>query len=227
MPVPIHPSSTVEQYVKCIFLVAQYHADKFVPMSAIAKEMSVAPSTATAMMKNLEKEGLIHYTQRKGVTLTAAGEELALCVLRRHRLIETFLAKVLNYNWDEVHEDAERLEHAVSDIFVDKISAYMNYPTQDPHGSPIPSKNGKLDAEEYISLERGDVGETYTIKKIYTRDDAVVSELAKNSLYIGTVISILEKNTQLDSVTLELLNKKHTVSMGSQLASLLFLEIKR
>ena len=218
-------SSTVEQYVKCIFLVGQYSKDRLLPMHAITEEMSVAPSTATAMMKYLQKEGLIRYTQRKGVALTAAGEKLALRILRRHRLIETFLAEVLKYDGDEVHADAEQLEHVVSDTFIDKIEAHMNYPLVDPHGSPIPAKDGQMSrGDRYTLLAQGTVGRIYEIKRITGDSATTAREFARNSLQAGTMIKIVENNPQLDVMKVELVDERRTVSVGLRLTSLVMLK---
>lgn len=211
-------SSTVEQYIKCIFLLDQDH-DKLVPMHSVAEEMHIASSTATAMMKQLERAGLISYTQRKGVQLTDSGRTLAIYMLRRHRLIETFLAEVLKYDWSEVHADAEQLEHAVSDTFVDKISAYMGHPVTDPHGSPIPAKDGHLAIDAHLPLVEADIGRTYRIQRIASDSAAVAKELDKNALHTGVRIRVVERNALLDVMTLELIDQQRTISIGLKLAT--------
>lgn len=188
-------------------------------MRAVAEEMHIASSTATAMMKQLERAGLISYTRRKGVQLTDDGRTLALYMLRRHRLIETFLANVLKYDWSEVHADAEQLEHAVSDIFIDKISAYMGHPVTDPHGSPIPEKDGHLTIAAHLPLAEADIGRTYRIQRITSDSAAIAKELDKNALHTGVRVRVIERNALLDVLTLELIDQQQTISVGLKLAT--------
>src|SRR6187397_1637357 len=138
------PSSTVENYLKQIYLEQQLAPDELVSMGKLATSMGVVPGTATSMIKALADSGLVSYEPRTGVKLTRGGEQLALHVLRRHRLVELFLVKTLGLDWSEVHAEAEELEHAISDKVLDKIDALLGHPTVDPHGDPIPTAEGKL-----------------------------------------------------------------------------------
>src|SRR5438046_2333320 len=140
------PSSTVENYLKAIYqgqstLIGD---ERLVSMGQVAASLGVTPGTATTMVKALADAGLAEYEPYEGVRLTAAGEKLAGLVLRRHRLIELFLVKVLGMSWAEVHEEAERLEHAVSEQVIDRIDAMLGRPAVDPHGDPIPTPEGRL-----------------------------------------------------------------------------------
>src|SRR6187200_1427654 len=140
------PSHTVENYLKAIFLaqVALLPSEPLVPMGQLASALGVVPGTATTMVKALSESGLVRYEPYAGVRLTPAGEKLAARVLRRHRLIELFLVKVMGMNWDEVHEDAEQMEHVVSDRLIERIDAMLGRPEFDPHGDPIPTADGHL-----------------------------------------------------------------------------------
>src|SRR6187399_2405309 len=139
------PSQTVENYLKTIFLAqASLGADDLVPMGQLASSLGVVPGTATTMVKTLSESGLVHYEPYMGVRLTSAGEKLASMVLRRHRLVELFLVKVLGMSWAEVHDEAERLEHAVSERLIDRIDEMLGRPVVDPHGDPIPTAEGRL-----------------------------------------------------------------------------------
>src|SRR3954468_10456586 len=133
------PSSTVENYLKTLYAEQQAAGGDLVPMGALAAAMNVAPGTATAMVKALADAGLADYEPRGGVRLTAKGEKLALHVLRRHRLGGLFLVEVLGLDWSEVDEEAEELEHAISDKVLDRIDALLKFPQVDPHGDPIPT----------------------------------------------------------------------------------------
>src|SRR5436190_10431872 len=147
------PTSTVENYLKQIYLEQQpLPAQDLVPMGRLATAMAVTPGTATTMIKALAEANLVTYEPRTGVRLTKPGEQLALHVLRRHRLVELFLVKVLGLDWSEVHDEAEELEHAISDKVLERIDAALGRPSVDPHGDPIPSAKGKLDASHYASL---------------------------------------------------------------------------
>lgn len=197
-------------------------------MYAITEQMAIAPSTATAMMKHLRHEGLVHYMQRKGVELTDKGRGLALYVLRRHRLVEAFLADVLKYDWSEVHADAEQLEHVVSDTFIDKIEAHMDYPVVDPHGSPIPTKDGTLLTDSHPAprtlLAHAQVGGVYRIQHI-TRDSAgVAKECADHGLRTEAVVKVLKKNIHLDVMRIEIVDLQQIVDIGLKLASLILLQ---
>src|SRR5438552_11462290 len=137
-------TSTVENYIKQLYLEQQEQPGQRVPMGRLAAAMGVVPGTATTMVKALADAGLVAYEPRGGVRLTRGGEQLALHVLRRHRLVELFLVKVLGLDWSEVHDEAEELEHSVSDKVLERIDQYLGRPAADPHGDPIPTAKGKL-----------------------------------------------------------------------------------
>ena len=141
------PSATVEDYIKHIYLVSEKRTSgdvADVAMGQVAEALGVVPGTATTMVKALSDAGLVEYEPRVGVQLTEPGRKLALHVLRRHRLIEQFLVEVLGFDWSEVHEEAEQMEHVVSDLLLERIDRYLGHPTEDPHGDPIPSAAGEL-----------------------------------------------------------------------------------
>src|SRR5438093_503083 len=140
-------SSTVENYLKQIYLQQQAVPDEPVPTGKLADLMGVVPGTATSMIKALADSGLVAYEPRGGTRLTRGGEQLALHVLRRHRLVELFLVKTLGLDWSEVHEEAEELEHAISDKVLERIDALLGHPRVDPHGDPIPSAKGRVPAD--------------------------------------------------------------------------------
>jgi len=147
------PTSTVEDYLKCIY-VNEREKGPGGPVSTgqIAAAIGVSPGTATAMVKTLADAGLVAYAPYAGVTLTPAGVQLAAHVLRRHRVVELFLVKVLGMNWSEVHDDAERLEHAVSDRVIERMDEILGQPVSDPHGDPIPNPRGVVREPAYQDL---------------------------------------------------------------------------
>lgn len=163
-------TSTVEQYLKIIYQQQQRSASKVVQMKQLADAMGVTPGTATSMVKYLNREGYIRYTPRRGVELLDPGRKLALSVVRRHRLIETFLEQVLGYDWTEVHQEAEQLEHAVSNLFVSRLDAYLGHPTADPHGDPIPTEEGRIENRPSYHLAKARPGEMVEIVRL--REDS-------------------------------------------------------
>src|SRR5262245_61076729 len=148
------PSSTVENYLKAIYQGQQVLVEgaRLVPMGQVAATLGVTPGTATTMVKALAESGLAEYEPYTGVRLSAAGEKLAGLVLRRHRLVELFLVQVMGMRWDEVHEEAEQLEHVVSERLIERIDAMLGHPTHDPHGDPIPTAEGRIAARHFDTL---------------------------------------------------------------------------
>src|SRR6186713_2396364 len=140
------PSSTVENYLKAIYQgqSALAAGARLVPMGHVAGALGVTPGTATTMVKALAESGLAEYEPYSGVRLTSSGEKLAGLVLRRHRLVELFLVEVMGMSWAEVHEEAEQLEHVVSERLIERMDEMLGHPTRDPHGDPIPDAHGKL-----------------------------------------------------------------------------------
>jgi DtxR family Mn-dependent transcriptional regulator len=144
-------SSTVENYLKHILLLSE-GGDGLVSMGALAESLAVVPGTVTTMVKALAEGGFARHHPRQGVKLTDAGRRVALNVLRKHRLVETFLVNVLKMDWSQVNTEAEQLEHAISDAVLARLDALLGYPTSDPHGDPIPSSSGQMPAQAYVTL---------------------------------------------------------------------------
>lgn len=134
-------SSTTENYLKCIYAETEGSPERLVPLGTLASSLGVTAGTVTTMMKSLAEAGLVDYTPRHGVALTNSGRDQALRVVRRHRIIELFLVETLGLDWSEVHEEAEVLEHAISDRLLSRIDDHLGHPTVDPHGDPIPNRD--------------------------------------------------------------------------------------
>src|SRR5687768_13620509 len=171
------PSSTVENYLKAIYTGASGLAEpkRLLPMGQLAGSLGVTPGTATTMVKTLAESGLVHYEPYAGVALTSAGEKLAALVLRRHRLIELFLVRFIGYAWDEVHEEAEQLEHVVSDRLIERIDEMLDRPEADPHGDPIPNSEGLVKPQHAQSLLTCPLGTPVTVSRV--RSEEHTSEL--------------------------------------------------
>lgn len=213
-------SQTVENYLKAIYLAqsAQDDPGGLVPMGQLATALGVVPGTATTMVKTLAESGLVKYEPYMGVRLTAAGEKLAALVLRRHRLIEQFLVQVLGMNWSEVHDEAERLEHAVSERLIDRIDEMLGRPAVDPHGDPIPGPEGKLAPQHYADLLSSPVETPLLVTRVTDQDAKFLLFLEERDLKPGQRISIVRRDTASDSVTVRNDNGQET-TIGTRAAS--------
>jgi DtxR family transcriptional regulator, Mn-dependent transcriptional regulator len=196
-------SQTVENYLKAIY-VAQLPSDErsLVPMGQLAAALGVVPGTATTMVKTLAESGLVHYEPYMGVRLTAAGERLAAMVLRRHRLVELFLVQVLAMDWSEVHEEAERLEHAVSERLIDRIDEMLGRPAVDPHGDPIPNPEGELHVQSYPDLLSSPLNTPLSVIRVTDQDADFLRFIEQRGLKPGQRITIEARDPASDSVTL-------------------------
>src|SRR5688572_759516 len=168
------PSSTVENYLKAIHQgqSALTGDDRLVPMGQVASALNVTPGTATTMVKALAESGLAEYEPYSGVRLTSAGEKLAVLVLRRHRLVELFLVQVMGMRWDEVHDEAEQLEHVVSERLIERIDQMLGRPTHDPHGDPIPTAEGTITPRQLDSLLSCPLGKPLRVTRVTDQDPA-------------------------------------------------------
>ena len=196
------PSSTVENYLKAIYQAqsAQGSEHRLVPMGRLAGALGVVPGTATTMVKTLAESGLVDYEPYAGVRLTPAGEKLAALVLRRHRLIELFLVKVLGMSWAEVHDEAERLEHAASDRLIDRIDAMLGRPAADPHGDPIPDSSGSMVTPEYQTLLTCPLGSPVVLTRVTDQDSAFLRFLESSGLKPGQAIRVESRDAAADHV---------------------------
>ena len=184
-------SLTVENYVKAIYLLAQQADAVEVATGQIAATLGVLPGTVTSMLKTLDESNLVAYTPYTGVRLTPSGRALALRVLRRHRLIEQFLSQTLNLTWDEVHEEAEHMEHAVSDALVDRIDDFLGHPTTDPHGDPIPQSDGTIAAAADRSLADCVVGDRFRVARVVDQSPEFLRYLSQAGVAIGSQGSLV------------------------------------
>ena len=199
------PSSTVENYLKAIFVGETQLANgqKLVPMGQLAAALGIAPGTATTMVKALAESGLAVYEPYNGVRLTSAGEKLAARVLRRHRLMELFLVQVMGMRWDEVHDDAEQLEHVVSDRLVERIDEMLGHPEADPHGDPIPTAEGKLAERPLDTLLTCPLHTPVTVARVTDQDAAFLRFIESHHLKPGQTIEVEARDEVSDAVRLK------------------------
>jgi DtxR family Mn-dependent transcriptional regulator len=184
-------SAAVEDYLKAILELARPQAP--VSTSAIAKRLGVSPAAVTAMLKRLSDQELVNHVPYYGVQLTAAGEHEATRVLRRHRVLELFLVEVLGYAWDEVHVEAERLEHSASDALIEAMMRVLNHPTQDPHGAPIPGLGRPVEEPRYPSLWELAAGCRAVLRRVGDRDPEFLRSLASLEMLPGVELEVLER----------------------------------
>lgn len=208
-------SLTVENYIKAIYQVC-LSGDGQAATGQLATALGVSPGTVTSMLKTLSENRLVTYTPYEGVRLTESGSRLALRVVRRHRLIELFLVKTLNLNWDEVHEEAEHMEHAVSDRLIDKIDAFLGHPKADPHGDPIPRADGTFDAPASRSLADCGVGEAFTLARVIDQSPEFLRFLSSSGLPLGVAGQVIANRAEAGIVTVKV--DGHETTLGRSAA---------
>ena len=183
---------SVEDYLRLIYELG--HDAEVVGVSALAGRLGVSPPSVTGMAKRLAGAGLVDRTPYRGLSLTGEGRKAALGVVRRHRLIELYLVEALGYLWDEVHEEAENLEHAASEGFVDRLERLLGHPGACPHGSPIPTREGEVAGEACVSLVGLGVGERVVVRRVLDRDPEALRHLAGMGLNLGTELELVERH---------------------------------
>ena len=206
------PSLTVENYVKAIYQLAQQADVEAVATGQIAAALGVLPGTVTSMLKTLDESRLATYTPYEGVRLTAAGRALALRVLRRHRLIEQFLSQTLDLSWDEVHEEAEHMEHAVSDALVDRIDAYLGHPATDPHGDPIPQPDGTMAAAADRPLTECAAGDRFELARVTDQSPEFLRYLSQTGLEIGARGELMENDPAKRKLAIRIADRRKAIS---------------
>lgn len=219
------PSATVEDYVKAIYLAREARSTGkgrarpgAVALGDLAARMGVVPGTATSMVKALSEAGLVDYEPRRGARLTPHGEKLALHVLRRHRLIELFLVRALKLDWSEVHDEAEALEHAVSDKVLDALDAFLGRPREDPHGDPIPTHAGQLREQRSRPLTACAPGDSVRILRVANDDPAFLRYAEKHGLTPGTALLLRQCDPASDTLVVSLARSRQ-VTLGHTAAA--------
>jgi len=204
---------SVEDYLKAIYRLSPQ--GRTASTSEIAQRLELSPASVSGMVKRLSEQGLLEHVPYKGVQLTADGRRAALRMLRRHRLIEAYLVAFLGYTWDTVHAEAERLEHAVSDVLVERIAAVLGNPTVDPHGDPIPTPDG--DIHEPVSIPLSDVpaGRSVEIRQVEESQPDRLRYIASVGLRPGVQVTVLDRQPFHGPITIEVGGEIHVI--GSEL----------
>ena len=214
------PSSTVENYLRAIYIGTNSldPPQRLLPMGQLASALNVTPGTATTMVKTLAESGLVEYEPYAGVALTNAGQKLAALVTRRHRLIELFLVQVMGYAWDEVHDEAEHLEHTVSDRLVDRMDAMLGRPETDPHGDPIPNAEGLIKPQKFQTLLTCPLDTPVTVSRVIDQDKDFLRFIENHNLKPGEAILVEERDAAADSVRVRGHNDRR-LTIGTRAAS--------
>jgi DtxR family Mn-dependent transcriptional regulator len=186
-------SRAVEDYLKAIFKLQQAESAP-VSTTALASDLGRSAASVTNMVKGLAEQGLLEHEPYRGVRLTPRGEVTALAIIRRHRVIETYLIERLGYTWDGVHPEAERLEHAASDELVERMARALGDPVEDPHGAPIPSPDGVIERRDLVALSDLEVGARGVVREVPDEDSERLRELAAAGFLLGTTLTVRERS---------------------------------
>lgn len=211
---------SVEDYLKSIYHLTSQGG--FATTSDIAGMLEIAPPSVSGMMKRLSETGLIEHVPYRGVQLTPQGRRAALQMIRRHRILEVYLTQQLGYDWGDVHDEAERLEHAVSEKLIDRMSGALGDPRYDPHGAPIPTAAGEIEEAELITLADARVGAELALRQVGDEDPARLRYLAEQGLLPGTRLTVVDRQPFNGPTTVKV--GVETRVVGMELAAMLWCE---
>ncbi len=219
----MRPTLSMEDYLKALYALEELGQQG--TTSALARRLGVRPASVTGMLKRMAQAGLVEYRPRAGARLTPQGRRLALQVIRKHRLLERFLHDILGFPWDQVHAEAERLEHAVSDEFIQRLAAWLGEPEQDPHGHPIPGPDLKPPPRRGIPLDHIPVGRPVRVVQVSDRDAVALRRLAELGLRPGQQL-VIRRRTPLDALLdIELQPQGAQIVLGPALAHYVLVEL--
>jgi DtxR family transcriptional regulator, Mn-dependent transcriptional regulator len=214
-------SFTEENYLKAIFKLSKGKTE--VSTNAVAAEMDTKASSVTDMLKKLADKKLVNYAPYKGVNLTETGKQIAISIVRKHRLWEVFLVDKLNFKWDEVHDIAEQLEHIQSNELVERLDHFLENPKYDPHGDPIPDKDGNIARHKELTLADLKIGEKGVIVGVKEHSKSFLNYLDQLNLVLGTEIAVTDKIEFDNSMSLKI-NKKSTSTVSNQASKNLYIK---
>ncbi|WP_235900451.1 metal-dependent transcriptional regulator [Lolliginicoccus suaedae] len=223
-PDPAAPalSPAAEDYLKTIWSLCEW-SDERVSAKMLAEKVGVSASTVSESIKKLSDQGLVDHARYGSIALTDAGKRAAISMVRRHRLIETFLVRELGYRWDEVHEEAEVLEHAVSDRLISRIDSKLGFPERDPHGDPIPSEDGDVSALDARPLSEHSDGDSGVIARISDDDAQMLRYFESVGIQLDTRITIVERRDYAGTVCIRVGTDDTTVELGDIAAQAIWL----
>lgn len=206
-------TSTVEDYLKVVWSFEELDVEK-ITTKMLAERLGVTPATVSVTVRRLTEDGLLVHPRFGGISLSEEGRRHAIHVVRRHRLIETFLVQQLGYRWDEVHEEAELLEHVVSERFVTRIDELLGHPTRDPHGDPIPSRDGELAAEASLPLHEVDVPARVQVVRVSDSDGELLRYCADRGLVPGAWLELSPAGPFSDGINVSVAGSPEKFTLG-------------
>ena len=215
------PTQTKENYLKAIYFLSQENID--VSITELSKKMNVSKPTTNNMAKKMQEKGWLFYEKYKPVKLTIKGKRLGALIIRKHRLTEMFLSQVMSFGWEEVHDIAEEIEHINSNLFFDRMDEILGFPTLDPHGSPIPDKNGKVLKVNYLNLSTIKPGQKVRLCGLENSSKDLLLYLNKKKIKLGSVLSILYIEKFDNSIEI-LLENNSTILLTSHVCLSLLVE---
>ncbi|NOL45176.1 metal-dependent transcriptional regulator [Kribbella sandramycini] len=195
-------TQVTENYLKVVWNAREW-SDGPVTVGVLAARLGLAPSSVSGAVRKLTERGLLTHARYGDIELTDQGQRLALATVRKHRLIETFLVEYLGYTWDEVHDEAEILEHAVSDTFTERLAAKLGEPDHDPHGDPIPRADGTLAAADHPALDTIEPGRTVRVARVSDEDPDLLRHLAELGLTIGTALHVHRRQDAIGTIDVD------------------------
>ncbi|MEX5272197.1 metal-dependent transcriptional regulator [Kocuria sabuli] len=207
-------SPSAQDYLKAIWGLQEWSSDP-VSTTMIAQRVGVKLSTASDAVRKLTDQGLVEHLRYGSVGLTESGRRLAVAMVRRHRLIESFLVRVLKYGWDQVHDEAEHLEHVVSELMVERIDEFLGFPARDPHGDPIPSAEGVIQYPEAVVLAEAAAGARVRVKRISDSDAAMLQYFAEQGIVVDTDLEVLPAGPYSEAVVVRVAGTTEPVSLGA------------
>jgi DtxR family transcriptional regulator, Mn-dependent transcriptional regulator len=218
-------TNSTQDYLKVIYELTK--DGESASTTALAARLHIAPASVTGMMQKLASASppLVKYRKHQGVTLTATGKRAALEVIRHHRLIEAWLVQTLGYSWDEVHNEAEKLEHVISEEFEERIASAMGYPLRDPHGEPIPSADLVMPKDQGIALTKLKLNQEACILRVHAQDADFLKHLEELGLIIGARVKALEVSRYDQVMRLQVRGRKEAIALGLAITSRVFVEI--
>ena len=203
------PTESIQNYLKAIYRLSEGGGK--VTTSALARELGIAPASATLMIKRLAERDLVVHEPYRGVALSREGERIAVEMVRHHRLVERFLAEILGVPWDEVHDEAEKWEHLISEDIERRMDAALGFPTSDPHGSPIPSHDGAFAARDALPMADLRAGQSAVVAEVSDKDASLLRYVGSLGLYPGAAVSVVDDEPAGGTLTIAVGRKRHTI----------------
>ena len=217
-------SDSAQNYLKAVWVLSEWTDDPVTP-TLLAERTGLKLSSVSDAVKKLTEQGLLHHAPYGAVELTEEGSAYAVAMVRRHRLIESFLVTVLGYGWDQVHDEAETLEHAVSDFMVDRIDAFLGFPTRDPHGDPIPSRSGTIAVFDATQLTEIQPGSTVMVERIADDDPALLQFFHEHGIVFGTRLEVSEGAPFSGAMNVSLISGAEPLALGRAATDALYVSL--